>query len=1355
MVQRMSWYLLYILLLACVLNVNAQQHIIQTRHYGVQDGLVHRSVHCILQDKQGFIWVGGSEAGISRFDGYSFVHYNKADNGLADDNVSEIMEAPDGMLWVFHELKGTTRNIDVFNPATGKAVDFRKYYKDILPADFPDVPIGFAASPDGDVYMGSDSPPGVIQYNKAKGFSFHLLPVKGRITVNCVAGNKLFLWITINDTSVNKALIVDKNTWQIIDRQKGSRYYPSYFRRCTADTGVYYSANKSYALINSDVVLQKKILPLLQQYKIAGNTACTFLDADKNLFLADSLIFDLNTGKPLLNLGDVIPSYVDSWSVFDWLVDRTGNLWLCSPFGLTYIKITPNRFKQLLYNGRADQKGIATRGLLVLPDNTLLVNTENNAQYIIDVGRAATKLFVAPQRSPLLGYAWGYDSTGSIYYLDKDNKHLIQQLPDKTTRQYNWQPEQPVWCMLFTYSQRFLAGTVFRHGILAGEVGQQCTISNVNYNGYDELKTASVYHIQRLKDGGLWLCAETGLYKLDIDKGIQQRYWTGGAGKNKIAADHILHFYEDAEGILWLATFDRGLVKWDPSTGQSVSYALAAGLPGSTVYCVYEDRHGQLWLSSERGILQFSKVTGRVMHVYGTNDGITNAEFNRTSHTRGADGTLYFGGLNGITAFNPDVFYNQQSEPAAPLVLARCTKYDGEQNTVVDITSQYAGSNKITLQPNDKLLVLDVALLSYSNTGAINYAYRFDSDSNWIYQTSPRIQFGGMPYGVHHIYVKTISANGLAGANQLDVAVIQLKPFYLRGWFLLLLVLVVVVVLVLFIRYRTQSLRKRQKEIEQEVKVATAHIAEQASEIQHLSNLKTRFFINVSHELRTPLTLIKGPLASLLKNDKLDEQSKKQVETADYHARQLLQLTNELLDLGKLDAGKMNLNETPVSLQPFMLQLVAAFENHAHNMGVNLQLHYNADIRLHVLVDTNKLAKVVNNLLSNAFKFTPRGGSISVEVGEKDNFISIKVIDTGTGIHPDDLPHVFDRFFQTNRKDAPYEGGTGIGLTMCRDFAQLMGGNVDVSSQPGQGSTFTVTILKKPVATESVTEVEIVDNATGLTEQPATTNVLRERLHTILLVEDNEAMRNYVAQILESRYTVTATANGVQALETLNSGNMQPDLILSDVMMPVMDGFELLGRLKAEERYRKIPVIMLTARGDMQDKLQALRIGVDDYLLKPFDEQELLARIDNLLANYALRNKTAETEGSEPEIYTPDTIEPAGDTTVTPAGQQEWLQKLEALIIANMAQPGLNVDLLATEMALSRSTFQRLLKRLTGLTPGQYMDEIRFNAARRMLETKEVDSVKAAAYSVGFNQVEHFSRNFHKRFGKYPSAYLV
>jgi signal transduction histidine kinase/CheY-like chemotaxis protein len=527
-------------------------------------------------------------------------------------------------------------------------------------------------------------------------------------------------------------------------------------------------------------------------------------------------------------------------------------------------------------------------------------------------------------------------------------------------------------------------------------------------------------------------------------------------------------------------------------------------------------------------------------------------------------------------------------------------------------------------------------------------------------------------------------------------------------------------------------------------------IEQQAEQLRSLDSAKSRFFANISHELRTPLTLLLGAISTIKKENHLTEKQQQLVLLANRGGEELGRLIHEILDLGKLESGKMAANREPVRVAAFFSTYFAQFESLAERKKIRFTFETDIDEDTTALLDKEKCRQMVYNLLSNAFKFTHAGGSVSGALHIDGGMLQLRVADTGTGIHPDDLPHIFERYFQTNQVNATAQGGTGIGLALCREYARFLDGEITAQSRLGEGSEF---VIRFPVAlTESAPALP--ETGEGLADEvlpaaagsgglsPAQAVSLGSAVRAkpaILVVEDNFELQAYLRTVLEGEYRVITADNGQVALDVLSSAS-DIQLIISDLMMPVMDGYQLLEALKSNDATRHIPTIMLTARAEARDRLKALRIGVDDYLTKPFDEEELLVRIENLLKNKAARLEETATE---------PTAEKAAP--VLSAADRDWLENFEEHVRKNLASDLLTVPELAHHCLMSESTLLRQLKRLTGLTPQQYLMELRLDKARQLLEAHSRLPLAKIASQAGYSDVRSFSRSFRQRFGKLPS----
>ena len=527
-------------------------------------------------------------------------------------------------------------------------------------------------------------------------------------------------------------------------------------------------------------------------------------------------------------------------------------------------------------------------------------------------------------------------------------------------------------------------------------------------------------------------------------------------------------------------------------------------------------------------------------------------------------------------------------------------------------------------------------------------------------------------------------------------------------------------------------------------------IEEQARELQKTDELKTRLFANVSHEIRTPLTLIFGPLGRILKDGSLQQETKETLTEVLNNGDHLLSLTDQLISISKSEFLANSIAITRTSLESFLKYLENKFKPLAEIRDLKFELKNKVGEAVNISSDIDKLETICSNLISNAIKYNTLDGQISVQVEKIQDQLQIKVSDTGRGIHEKDLKHIFTRYYQAKSAPIVAEGGFGIGLSISKEYIEVIGGSIEVKSSPGQGSTFTITF---PLSLEPSSESSEISSYT----YPVLPSYEKEVMQplseessekgSLLIVEDNIKMCRYLEEILGEEYALAFCYNGKEALKYLDTNI--PDLMIIDLMMPVMDGMTFIEEVKKKPELITTPRIVLTAKNSILDELKALRVGIDDYLLKPFDEFELRARIYNLLELAEDRMESlAENYLLESEIST--SIEPI------PISQEEklWLADLEEKIIPLAKDHKTTLETFAENFNISTSLLHKKVKRVTGMPPKKYLNEIRLLMGRKMIENKEVDSIKAAAFSVGFKSTKVFSRKFKLRFGKYPSDYL-
>lgn len=661
--------------------------------------------------------------------------------------------------------------------------------------------------------------------------------------------------------------------------------------------------------------------------------------------------------------------------------------------------------------------------------------------------------------------------------------------------------------------------------------------------------------------------------------------------------------------------------------------------------------------------------------------------------------------------------------------------------------------NNTTLEYIDNGLRFKFGSTFYDEHENTEYSfYLNDFEESWSdWSSTTEKEYTNLSHGDYSFLVRSKNIYKKEGAiASFDFTI--LPPWYFTYYAYTGYLVLFVLFIWSIVRLNSRRLIIEKKALEQVVTERTVEINEQknslekqAKKLQELDKVKSRFFANISHELRTPITLINGPVDAMIKGEygKVGDSLVEGLNVVKNNGLSLSTLVNEILDLTKLEAGKLKLTKNPVQFYSFLMELLSAYQSEIKSRQIDLEIDFEYGKEVSILLDEVKFSKIINNLLSNAFKFIPDNGKITLAVKEVNEDLSISIKDNGSGIHPDDIDYVFERFYQSEQAESKVQGGTGIGLALSQELAKLHQGIITVNSELGIGSEFTFAFPPKVIDSD-LTEVidEKINVGVIKTNLEATVSkyidIFEIDKPVLLLTEDHKEMRAFISQIVGPFFSVLEAPNGVEALNILKSNRV--DMIISDVMMPKMDGFELLEEIKNDASYRNISMIMLTARAAEEDKLFALTLGVDDYLTKPFSSEELLVRAKNILENRIVR-KLAEKANSLASDDLPNV-------------EIKFINDLRILIEKNISDSLLSVTYLASEVAMSERQLLRKLKSLTGFSPIQFIKEVKLQRAKKLLDNNQVATVAEASYKVGIDKVDYFSSQYVSRFGKRPSGSL-
>ena len=872
------------------------------------------------------------------------------------------------------------------------------------------------------------------------------------------------------------------------------------------------------------------------------------------------------------------------------------------------------------------------------------------------------------------------------------------------------------------------------------------------------------------KNGTIWLAMSKGLLKVDTNNGTQE--WA-----NLIPGQttNVMRVLQDKKGRLWVGTVGDGVIIYEPATGNTQVIDQARGLSNNIVVSLLEDNDGDIWAGTFYGISILSP-DGTVIGKLEETDGLANNECNRWSALKMKDGRLCFGSVGGVSIIDP-ALWKKPSEDYRPKKIFLTALYSealGPSGKAEDHLPAFQNNERIVLPATNRNLIATFVLSNYASPEKSTFAYQLEGiDQGWRFiGTQRQLSLNALPAGNYNILIKGAGAHGMWSDPPIVIPVRVNEFFYLKWWFFVLCALPFVA---FFLIYRNRQQGERQR-LEQEVQNRTATIQEQTEKLLELDEAKTRLYTNITHEFRTPLTVIMG-IAEQMKTEignleiekskmhksKLDNDltSLQQFLISNFqfpisliqrNSGNLLHLVNQMLDLSKLESGTMPIHLTQDDLVRFLRYTAESFRSLADEKSTHF--HFLTDEQtLPMDFDAEKLRQIVVNLLSNAVKFTPEGGNIYLHLDkmgdENAQYAIIKVRDTGIGISEEKLPHIFERFYQVDDSSTRKGEGTGIGLTLASELVNRMDGEINVTSQPGKGSTFTVKLLiRNEASLASETHYATPEPLIPLLEDnmqhplPALLSEiegLETEKPTVLIVEDNADVVHYLALCLKDQYDLKIAMDGQEGINT--AIETIPDLIVSDVMMPEKDGFELCETLKKDERTSHIPIVLLTAKADAESRLAGLRRGADAYLAKPFSKPELFARMEQLIAlRQMFQNRYQSLLPLAPAEETHIQIEDA------------FVKKFKDLVLENLDNEELDVIHLCRALSLSRSQLHRKIKALTEQSPIALVWNIRLQESKGLLADPSL-SISQVAYTVGFGYAENYSHAFQKAFGVSPSIW--
>jgi len=1363
-------------------------------HISVDEGLSNNIVTCIVKDRFGLMWFGTTD-GLNKYDGYTFTVYKNipADSSSLSHNwVTCLLEDHKGQLWV-GTLDG---GLCLYNRRQDNFIRFYRQRDDSTTLATNMVVSLFEECYEDNYTLWVNTLWGVNRYNSETNDFKRYYPETGSYQTNkhvvlamaqdssgrLWAGTQyegLFHYDRPRDyferydvPDVYRRLFPNKNIAGILaDRENGAeRLWVG-----TTESGLYC------------VYPDSRLIEIVLKYDEVGSVSGLYMDTNRRneiiwIFSESGLNrLDISTGNLIRYRNDPPDQHsISSDEIHDVYRDNTGILWIATRLGISKLNPFNNNFRTLQpdynYPNSLSHREVHDINQTGSGDNTSLwIGTAKGLNRYEPRSGRFTHFYHDPddpnsltsnhitniRKSMLNGHEelWVATSHGfnRIDPLSGTIKRFY--LPDQDFTNANY-----IWSMCVDKSGKLWLGS-------GNAVLYSYDPRNDKFTRFRDFQRGiNTLHID--SSGSLWIGTLVGLARLNLSKIEENRknykdaitwYTNDEHNPQSISSSDVTTIYEDSRHTLWFGT-SNGLNKFDRIKQTFTRFGKTEGMPGSVIAAMLEDNGGNLWISTDHGITKFDLLKNSFKN-YDVGDGLQGNMF-WFGAFKNPDGDLYFCGSNGLTYFNPAMINENSIIP--PVIITGFSLFNKPvfpgQGAIL---KEYISSTReLELTHEQSVFSFEFAALDYFNPQKNRYAYKMDGvDPDWVDTEASRrfVTYTNLDPGEYVFRVKGSNNDGIWNEEGTSIKVIILPPWWRTKWAYSIYLVMILAAVTGVYRFQSNRLRIRRKMEINEM---------QAAHLQELDRMKSRFFTNISHEFRTPLTLIKGPLQQFLKNE-FDDKNKSQYKMMLRNTYRLLELVNQILDISKLEAGQVRLQVSQTDIVPLLKEIALSFSAQAETQYIKLLWHCDTE-SAKGYIDPDKITKIITNLVSNALKYTPEGGEIVVSLNcppvstliHKEGIeggLEISVSNTGPGIPPEDLDRIFDRFFQAGngfRKDSE---GSGIGLALVRELVDLHHGKISVTSEPGKQTVFSIWL---PVDRAGYAPEEIVmprgtipdvdspeflyedlnENDAAVEDSLNADNEASDppvkvtgSASRILVVEDNPDVVRYIRHILNSDFRISSAGNGVEGLK--QAVKLYPDLIISDVMMPEMDGFELCRRIKTDQRISHIPVILLTAKADMDSKIEGLEFGADDYLSKPFDADELRARIRNLIRQrQMLREKFSRMLEVNPAEVTATSVD------------EQFLERVIKVFENHISDPDLDTVKFAREVGLSRSQLNRKLLALTSQPVSKFLLSLRLKRAAQLIQ-QYAGNVTEIAYMVGFQSLSYFAKKFREQYGETPSQF--
>jgi len=1349
-----------------LINIISSQYQNNYEFIPLSDDINQTTISCIVKDDDGMLWLGSSGDGVFKYNSLDFKVYKKeAINNKSTLNssfVHSLLKDKNNNIWAGTQegLNFYSRDLDKFNSITFNEANQNIKFAVHAIEEFNDSTLLVGTHQNG-----------LLKLNK-NDYSFKRVNYKSNNSISSLLINSI---VKTEDekfiVGTNQGLMTFdpyNSTLQLTKFDLNDKYetVESSIESILIDNNkTLWLGTSSKGLIkitNTDdsykiqnlMITNKRVLSL--SLKQDGNILCG--TENDGLFEISNEKNEIENYKFDKNIQDGIKSN-SIWSTY---TDEKNRIWLgYYNNGIDVYNENYNKFKSLRsisgYSNSLSSSSVTgiikddkdrlwistTEGGIDVYDRktsrfTNLINNKNNIANGLDK-LETTSIFKDSNGNILIG-TW----ESGFYILKKNSKRFKNinnsnsKLKSDKVMSFAEDSNGTIWIGTFF-------GGLYSYNTYNNKVSHYDSSAFVEYN----INTSNIRKVIVDNKDNIWIGTRAGLYRINKNEedsfsitSFNERFKTI-LGEN-ISSTIVYSLFEDELKNIWIGSLDYGLFKYNYDTDEINWFNNDNGFIHESISSIAQDQNGHLWISGNKGLTKYDPYKN-LFYNFNKDDGLSSNKFNYNSVFTDNE-LLYFGGLNGLNYFNPDkIQYNEE----LPLVYLKDLKLSNELVAIGDLKSPLQKSlsttDKLTLSHNQSFFSIEYVGVNYTRSKNNQYAYLLEGfDEKWNYVGSKtNATFTNVPAGDYIFQVKASNNDGLW--NEIPTKLnIKILPAWWQSnlaWLIYLLTLMTIS----YISYKVFIERIRERRI-------LKFEREEHKQLEALNSKKIQFFTNISHEFRTPLTLILNPLNDIIKGDfsNLSLTTKNKLEIIHKNSNRLSRLINELMDFRKLQFNKMSVNASKINLIPFIEEVSSHFEGEATEKNIILSVDYSEN-PINVWGDPSMLEKIIFNLLSNAFKVTPTNGMVSIYINKSSNKINFPLIDpekllesieiiiedTGSGIKKENINKIFDRFYQVTEFDKQYYGGTGIGLEVVRNFIELHKGKIEVSSKLNIGTQFKIQLPNGnkhlEIKNKNITvKYNSNDNLqTKLTAFENSNNKSKDK--TLLIIDDNSELRSYLNNELDTNYNILLAENGKIGFELANKHI--PDIIITDVMMPVMDGIELCEMIKNDLRTSHIPIMMITAKGMEVDKIKGIDSGADVYLQKPFNMNVLKSHLKQLISTRKILFKKYLSG-----------IDFSENTTSL---DQEFILNVLNYINKNISDNNLNVENLADELLLSRSKLYRKIKALTGLTANEFIRNVRLEKSKEILENSEF-SISEICYKVGFSSPSYFTKCFKLQYGVLP-----